>query len=108
MVEEEHACYAWALMLNHLLIERGKKPISLLMSRLQTGYAGYFNRKYKRVGRLFQNRYKAILCDKDAYLLALVAYIYLNPLKGGRVKSLEELARYAWNGHRALMDCKKY
>ncbi len=53
------------------------------MSRLLTGYAGWFNKKYHRHGQLFQNRYKSILCQEDAYLKELVGYIHLNPLRGG-------------------------
>jgi REP element-mobilizing transposase RayT len=74
--------YAYALMQNHLhfLIEVGEIPLSRIMQSLLFGYAHYFNRRYREVGHLFQGRYKAILCDKDAYLLELVRYIHLNPL----------------------------
>lgn len=64
-----------------------------------TAYAGYFNRKYKRAGHLFQDRYKAILCQEEAYLLEATAYIHLNPLRAGLVKRYEDLERYKWCGH---------
>jgi len=54
-----------------------------LMRRLLTGYAVNFNLRNRRIGHLFQNRYKAILCDSDAYVLEWVAYIHLNPLWAG-------------------------
>ena len=83
--ETQTECFAWALIANHahLLFRTGSVPVSRLMSRLLTGYAGWFNKKYHRHGQLFQNRYKSILCQEDAYLKELVRYIHLNPLRGG-------------------------
>ena len=68
-------CYAWALMTNHvhLLLRTGSVPIASIMRRLLTGYAVRFNRKHRRHGHLFQNRYKSILCEEDRYLKQLVA-----------------------------------
>jgi len=60
------------------------------------GYARYFNRRYGKVGHLFQGRYRAILCDKDAYLLELVRYIHLNPV---RAKVVRDPERYLWTSH---------
>jgi hypothetical protein len=68
-----------------------------------TGYAGYYNRRHHRVGHLFQNRYKSIICEEDPYFLELVRYIHLNPLRIGLVKNLEELEAYRWCGYGALM-----
>lgn len=98
-------CYAWALMANHahFLLSPTKVPLGEFMQGLLTGYAGEFNRKYKRVGHVFHNRYKSILCQEDKYLLKLVRYIHLNPLRAGVVKTLEELADYSWCGHGILM-----
>jgi REP element-mobilizing transposase RayT len=103
------SCYAWALIPNHahFLFRTGTVPIATLMRRLLTGYAVYFNRRHKRNGQLFQNRYKSVLCQEDAYLEELVRYIHLNPLRAGLVKSGEELADYPYCGHSALMDHKK-
>jgi REP element-mobilizing transposase RayT len=67
LLESVTACLAWALMDNHvhLLLRTGRVPISTLMRRLLTGYAQQFNRRHRRHGVLFQNRYKSILCERD-------------------------------------------
>jgi REP element-mobilizing transposase RayT len=98
-------CYAWALMPNHfhLLLRTGATPITTVMQRVLSGYAGAFNRRHRRIGQLFHNRYKSILCQEDAYLLELTRYIHLNPLRARIVKSLEELDLYPYAGHGALM-----
>jgi len=87
LIETRTSCYAWALIPNHfhLLLRTGNSPISVLMKRLLTGYAINFNRRHNRYGHLFQNRYKSILCQEDSYLLELVRYIHLNPLRAGLV-----------------------
>ena len=76
-------CFAWALIPNHfhLLLRTGRVPISTVMKRLLTGHAMYFNRKHNRVGHLFQNRYKSILCQEDVYALELIRYIHLSVTK---------------------------
>ena len=96
---------AWVLMDNHvhLLIFSGPKGISQFMRRLLTGYAIYYNHRYSRKGHLFQDRYKSIVCDQDSYLLELVRYLHLNPLRAGIVTNLEELNRYKWSGHSVLV-----
>ena len=68
--EAQTTCYAWAFMSNHahFLFRTGTAPLSKLMSRLLTGYVIGFNRRHKRRGQLFQNRYKSIICQEDAYL----------------------------------------
>jgi REP element-mobilizing transposase RayT len=103
--DSETACYAWALMPNHihLLLRTGLMPISTVMRRLLTGYAVSFNRKYQRHGHLFQNRYKSILCQEDPYLKELVRYIHLNPLRVDLVPDLEALNTYPWCGHSAII-----
>jgi hypothetical protein len=73
------------------------------MRRLLTGYAVSYNRRHRRWGHLFQNRYKSIVCDEDAYFTALVRYIHLNPMRAKKVKSLAQLDRYRWAGHSVLM-----
>ena len=99
------AIYAYALMTNHLhiLLKSGESGLSTYMRRLLSGYAQYYNRRHKRAGHLFQNRYKSIICEEESYFEKLVAYIHLNPLKAGIVKSFEELARFPWSGHAILM-----
>jgi hypothetical protein len=73
------------------------------MRRLLTGYAIYFNLRHKRSGHLFQNRYKSIVCEEDTYLLELVRYIHLNPLRAGLVADLSALDDYAWSGHGVIL-----
>jgi putative transposase len=96
---------AWALLPNHvhLLVRTGPTPLATVMRRLLTGYAGAFNRRHKRHGRLFQNRYKSILVEEDPYLLELVRYIHLNPLRASLVQTFEALGRYPWSGHSVLL-----
>jgi REP element-mobilizing transposase RayT len=98
--ETRTTCYAWALMPNHfhLLLRTGDVPISTVTKRLLTGYAVRFNRRHRRWGHLFQNRYKSILCQEDAYLLGLVRYIHLNPLRAKLVLSMGDLDRYEFAG----------
>ncbi len=69
LTETDTPCYAWALMPNHvhLLLKTGLTPIATIMRRLLTGYAVYFNRRHRRHGHLFQNRYKSILCQEEPY-----------------------------------------
>ena len=83
----------------HLLIRTSNRPLGDLMRKVLTGYAISFNRRHGRHGYLYQNRYKSILCQEDEYLLELVRYIHLNPVRTGVVKSLSELDRYRWSGH---------
>jgi REP element-mobilizing transposase RayT len=99
------SCYAWALMPNHvhLVLRTGQIPIATVMARVNTGYAIRFNRRHARAGYLFQNRYHAFLVESDAYLLTLVRYVHLNPLRAGIVDSLAALERHPWTGHAALM-----
>jgi hypothetical protein len=87
----------------HMLLRTGIVPISSVMRRLLTGYAQQFNRRHRRHGVLFQNRYKSILCEEETYLLALVRYIHLNPLRAGAVQNIEALRGYPRSGHSALM-----
>ena len=103
-------CYAWALIPNHfhLLLRTGNLPVTKVMQRLLTGYAAYYNRRHQRHGHLFQNRYKSILCQEDTYLLELVRYIHLNPLRADMVSSLEELDRYRYCGHSQLVERRQY
>ncbi len=109
LLDTQTGCLAWVLMSNHvhLLLQTGADPISTVMRRLLTGHAQHFNRRYKRHGPLFQNRYKSILCEQDTYLLQLVRYIHLNPLRAGLLENLEALKRYRYSGHSVLMGTGK-
>lgn len=98
----KYRLYAYVLMSNHvhLLVETGPAPLSKVLQGINQSYTGRFNRKYKTVGHLFQGRYKAILCDRDGYLLSLVKYIHLNPVRARIVKTPEE---YQWSSHRTYI-----
>jgi REP element-mobilizing transposase RayT len=93
-------CYAWAVLDNHfhLLLRTGTVPLSTLMRRLLTGYAVSHNLRHQRSGHLFQNRFKSILCQEDAYLLELVRYIHLNPLRAEIVADMDQLDTYPFCG----------
>ncbi len=107
--ETQTQCYAWALIPNHfhLLLRTGPTPLSKVMRRFMTGYAVTFNKRHKRSGHLFQNRYKSVVCEEDPYLLELIRYIHLNPLRAGIVKDLKELNKYPWTGHSAILGRRK-
>lgn len=103
--ETGNECLAWSLMSNHyhLLIRVGTVPLSQLMLKLLSGYASSYNRRHHRVGYVFQNRYKSILCDEESYFLELVRYIHLNPIRAKLITTLPALDRYRWTGHAGLL-----
>jgi putative transposase len=74
--------------------EATRFKLVVLMRRLLTGYVVTFNLVHHRMGHLFQNRYKSIVCEKEAYLLELIRYIHLNPLRAGMVRTREDMDRY--------------
>ena len=90
--------YAYVLMKNHLhlLIEVDEVPLSSIMHNLQFRYTRKFNFRHKKDGHVFQGRYKAILCDRDTYLVELSAYIHLNPVRAGIVEYPRE---YRWSSY---------
>ncbi len=94
--------YAYCLMPNHvhLLVETGSTPLAKFMQGLQQSYTQHFNRRYRKVGHLFQGRYQAIICDRDKYLLALVRYIHLNAV---RAKLATRPERYRYSGHNSYL-----
>jgi REP element-mobilizing transposase RayT len=99
------AIYAWSLMTNHvhILLRSGQEGLPRFMRRLLTGYAIGYNLRHGRHGHLFQNRYKSIVCDEDAYFTQLVRYIHLNPIRAGLVNDLRGLERYVWSGHSTVV-----
>jgi REP element-mobilizing transposase RayT len=105
LMDSRTECFAWALMPNHvhLLVRTGLTPIATVMRRLLTGYASQFNRRHRRHGHLFQNRYKSILCQEDPYLLELVRYIHLNPLRSRLVTDYPSLKSFPYCGHGVLL-----
>jgi len=98
--------FAWVLMPNHfhLLCKTKNLSLSSSMRRILTGYVVNFNRRHRKYGHLFQNRYKSIVCQEDVYLKELVRYIHLNLLRAGLIKDLKELNRNPWSGHSAIAD----
>lgn len=94
--------HAYCLMTNHyhLLVETPDANLSKGMRQLNGTFTQAINRKHKRVGHLFQGRYKAILVDKDAYLLELSRYIVLNPTRANMVQALDD---WPWSSWRAVM-----
>jgi len=97
-----HRVHAFCLMDNHihLAIQVSDIPLSRIMQNLSFRYTHWVNRRYKRMGHLFQGRYKALLADEDSYLLQLVRYIHLNPVRAGLVTQPED---YEWSGHPAYL-----
>ena len=108
--DTETDIYAWALITNHahILLRSSQHGLSRFMRRFLTGYAITYNLRHKRHGHLFQNRYKSIVCDEDAYFRELVRYIHLNPLRAEVVKNMSELDKYHWSGHSVLMGKLKH
>jgi len=100
--------YAWALIPDHfhLVLRSSALGISSFGRRLLGGYAGAFNRRHRRVGYLFQGRFKSTLVDDDRYLLELVRHVHLNPLRAGLIDTLEDLDQYPWSGHAALLGTR--
>lgn len=98
--------YAYVLMGTHvhLLIETGQVPLSKILQGINQRFTMYFNWSHGTVGHLFQGRYKAILCDRDAYLLSLVKYLHFNPVRAGMVRQPEE---YRWSSHRAYLGLSR-
>ena len=92
--------FAYVLMPNHvhLLVQTADVPLSRILQGLNQSYTMYFNRKYETVGHLFQGRYKAIICDRDEYLLTLIKYIHLNPVRAAAAKRPDD---YPWSSHHA-------
>lgn len=95
-------CHAYCLMDNHyhLITETPEGNLSRGMRQLNGVYTQHFNRRHKRVGHLFQGRYKAIVVDKNSYLLSLCRYVVLNPVRSGLVRRPEE---WIWSSYRATI-----
>ena len=91
-------CHAYCLMTNHyhLLIETPDGNLSRGMRHLNGVYTQSFNKCHRRVGHVFQGRYKAIVVDADAYLLELARYIVLNPVRANMVKTA---GQWSWSSY---------
>jgi REP element-mobilizing transposase RayT len=108
LVEGGAPCLAWALMPNHvhLVVRSDVGSLSRVMRRLNTGHALWFNRRWNRRGYLFQGRFRSEIVDSDSYLRRVIRYVNRNPLEGGLVASLEELASFPWGGHAGLIGAR--
>lgn len=95
-------CHAWVQMTNHyhLLIETIDGNLSRGMRHLNGVYTQKHNVRHKRVGHLYQGRYKAILVDRESYLLEVSRYVVLNPL---RAKMIDHLSDWKWSSYRSMI-----
>ncbi len=93
-----YTLYAYCLLPNHfhLLLRSGNVPLSKVMQVLITAYTMYVNKKHERVGHVFQGRFKSIVVEKESYLLEVLRYIHLNPVKAGLVDSVGD---YPWSSY---------
>ena len=93
--------YAYCLLSNHahLLLKESAEPLPRVFSRLATRYAGWFNQKYERTGHLFQDRFRSEPVESDAYFLAVLAYIFQNPVAAGLCREPQD---YEWSSRRFL------
>ena len=99
-------CHAYCLMTNHfhLLLETPDANLSKAMRQLNSVYTQAFNRRHGRVGHVLQGRFKAIVVDREAYLLELCRYVVLNPVRAGMVK---DVGKYPWSSYRATAGLDK-
>ena len=97
--------YAYCIMDNHVhfVIKEQKDSISRIMKRLGTSYAHYYNKKYKRVGHVFQDRYKSETIEDESYLLSVIRYIHNNPEKAGICRKQE----YRWSSYQLYTQVAK-
>jgi YD repeat-containing protein len=107
--------HAYVLMSNHfhLIVETPKANLSEFMRQFNISYTSYYNRRHRRIGHLYQGRFKAILVDQDSYLLELSRYVHLNPIrirsKAQRSESerIREISRYRWSSLPGYVDGKR-
>ena len=97
-----HRIHAYCLMTNHvhLAIRVNEVPLSCIVQNLAFRFTRAYNRRTHRVGHLFQGRFRSLLVDADAYLLELVRYVHLNPVRSGLVRDPSD---WAWSGHRTYL-----
>lgn len=101
--QDRYLLHAFCLMDNHihLMMSEANEDISTFMKRIIVSYVQYFNKKYKRVGHLFQDRFKSEVVEEDSYVLALARYIHRNPVKAGIV---DEPTDYQWSSYNCYVD----
>ncbi len=79
-----------------------------MMRRLLTGYAVWHNKRHKRKGHLFQNRYKSIIVEEEPYFLELVRYIHLNPIRAKLLTEMDQLDSNLYTGHAVILGTRRY
>jgi putative transposase len=99
----DHRILGFCFMSNHihLVIQVAETPLSKIVQNFAFRYARFINRNYKQIGHLFQGRFKAVLVSDSKYLLELIRYVHLNPVRAGITKTPEE---YFWTGHHMYMN----
>lgn len=102
----EYILHAYCLMDNHLhlLIQEKEDDIARIMKRIGITYVSYFNKKYQRIGPLFQGRYKSEKVENDGYLLTAMRYIHNNPVTAGLVKNP---GAYKWSSYNEYLKQRK-
>ncbi|MCQ2341775.1 MAG: transposase [Paludibacteraceae bacterium] len=97
--EAEYFLYAYCIMDNHihLLIQPNANDLGQIVKRISTAYALYFNKKYERIGHLFQDRYKSEVVEDEDYFFTLLNYIHYNPVKAGYCQSPAQYAYSSWH-----------
>lgn len=95
-------CHAYCLMDNHyhIIIETAEANLSKGMRQLNGVYTQYYNNRHKRVGHVYQGRYKGILVERDTYLLELARYVVLNPIRAQMIKNIVE---WKWSSYKAMI-----
>ena len=98
--------YAYCIMNNHLhlVIQEQKETMSQIIKKIAASYAYYFNAKYKRVGHLFQDRYKSETIEDEPYLLSVIRYVHNNPEKAEITKK----EKYKWSSYSNYIDILNY
>ena len=107
--------HAYVLMSNHfhLIVETPKANLSEFMRQFNISYTGYYNRRHGRIGHLYQGRFKAIVVDKDSYLLELSRYVHLNPIRikakvqRPKTERIREINRYQWSSLHGYLNGKR-
>ena len=102
----KYEIYAYCLMGNHmhLLIKIGQESLEQVMRRICGSYVYWYNKKYDRIGNLFQDRFKSKPVEDDGYFMTVLRYIYRNPVKAGLVKKVEE---YKWSNYSEYISNQK-
>ncbi|KMQ52275.1 hypothetical protein CHISP_0956 [Chitinispirillum alkaliphilum] len=110
ITQSDCECYGFALMGTHyhLILRPKTVSLSLIMQRINTSYATYYNYKYRRSGHVFGERFKSTVAQEYWYIRELIRYVNLNPVRGKICSDLDELVRYPWASHATVMGHSKH